>query len=803
LAALLELLDNPLTRLVTLTGRSGVGKTRLALEVGWAFDDDAPGSVSVVSLANVHEPELVLAEMAAQLEVPALPGQPLAAALMHWLGRFPLLLVVDNFEHVLGAATRLNDLLDGCAELTLLVTSQAPLHLRAERVVRLAPLPVPPEGALELADIVDQPAVTLYCDRARAVNDRFRLDATNAGAVAALCRELEGLPLAIELAAARAATVPAGEVLTRLPDRRLEVLRSPRVDALDRHQDLRGAVSWTFQLLPGPEQDLLRRLSVIGAPFEVDDAEGLAGGELGGVLDGLSALVDLHLVEAVAVGDIASFGLTPSIRDFAREELAATGDLGVTEGAWTSWLAGRARLAAKGLFSPGADAWWDWVDRAHDRLLRALQVCLARERADEALDLVDAVAPHWVNRAVEPTHRQLLETAIGMAEQRGMQTSALAQAWTWSALLGLRVLTPEGAELLVERLERAEQLARSLADDSVLLLVLDSWTRVPYMTGDRERAMAALAEGLELAGRVGATCWLARLEVQSGRSLTRVGDDERALAAGLSGLAHARQAGDTTAVLQAATLLQPMAHLYPEVLAALPSPEELLELARTAHQTASAAVLLPTFSVQAVASGDLPAAARWCREGLQLYGLDPSAILTAFAVFAAVEIAAARGDHELAARLHGRFLGSERLLRASTPRNLDATHQAVIAGARNALGEARFAAQVAAAPSLPWSSMFQELDAYLADIGALQPVEPASLDKVRAARDQQGLTGRQQEVVQLLARGLTNKEIARTLGVTQKTAMHHTVAIYQKLGLRGRSEAVAWAFRTGLAQDPG
>ncbi len=171
----------------------------------------------MVSLADVHDADLVLAEIAAQLEVPTVPGQPLAAALMHWLGRFPLLLVVDNFEHVLGAANRLNDLLDGCAELTLLVTSQAPLHLRAERVVRLAPLPVPPEGDVDPANIVDQPAVALYCDRARAVNDWFRLDAANACAVAALCRELEGLPLAIELAAPRAATVPAGEVLARSP----------------------------------------------------------------------------------------------------------------------------------------------------------------------------------------------------------------------------------------------------------------------------------------------------------------------------------------------------------------------------------------------------------------------------------------------------------------------------------------------------------------------------------------------------------------------------------------------------------
>jgi predicted ATPase len=164
LAAVLELLDDPSVRLVTLTGRSGVGKTRLALEVGWALDGAHPGSVGMVSLANVQEPELVLAEMAAQLEVPTLPGQPLSAALTRWLDRFPLVLLVDNFEHILEAAKRLTDLLDACEQLKLLVTSQARLSLRPERVLRVGPLPVPQAGTVDLATIVDQPAVALYCD---------------------------------------------------------------------------------------------------------------------------------------------------------------------------------------------------------------------------------------------------------------------------------------------------------------------------------------------------------------------------------------------------------------------------------------------------------------------------------------------------------------------------------------------------------------------------------------------------------------------------------------------------------------
>ncbi|HTW10402.1 MAG TPA: AAA family ATPase [Acidimicrobiales bacterium] len=695
LNAVLRLLDDPSVRLVTLTGRGGVGKTRLALEACWSLDAARPGSVGLVSLANVQEPELVLAEVAAQLEVPTFPGQPLEAALTRWLDRSPLVLLVDNFEHILGAAKRLTDLLDACEDLKLLVTSQARLSLRPERALNLGPLPVPQSGVADLASLVDQPAVALYCDRARAVDHRFGLTGANAGAVASLCRQLEGLPLAIELAAARAGTVPAGQVLARLPGARLDVLRSPRLDAPARHQDLRAAIGWTYQLLSPAEQGLLRRLSVIGAPFELDDAEALAEGEPADALEGLSTLVDLHLVEATPVGDTASFELTPSIRDFAREELIALGDLEATEGAWASGLAGRARSAADALHAPDPDAWWDWLDRAHDRLLHALQACLARERADEALDLLAALAPQWVLRALDPAHRQMLERAIEMAERRDIHTGALAEAWTWSARLGLQVLIPDRADVLVGRLRRAEALARSLGDDDRLLHVLEltafvawrsTWAQSDPMDESEqtkaalseglERARAALSEGLELARRPGATGWLARFEVQWGRFLTIAGDDEASLAACLSALAHARQANDTVATLDAALQLQTMASRSPAAAAALPPPQQLLEMARTTHQTAIAALLLPTFAIQAVAAGDVAVAARWCRRGLELSGLDPSSFLTAFAVFAAVEIAARKGDHALAARLHGRLLESEALVDAVIPPDFATAHHA-------------------------------------------------------------------------------------------------------------------------------
>jgi DNA-binding CsgD family transcriptional regulator len=427
-----------------------------------------------------------------------------------------------------------------------------------------------------------------------------------------------------------------------------------------------------------------------------------------------------------------------------------------------------------------------------------------------------------VLRALDPAHRELLERAIEIAERRGDHTGALAEAWTWSARLGLQVLTPDRADVLVGRLGRAEALARSLGDHDRLLRVLElvafvawrsTWAqndpmdeaeqRKAALSDGLERARAALSEGLELARRLGATGWLARFEVQWGRFLTVAGDDDASLAACLSGLAHARQVNDTAAVLDALLQLQTMAARSPAAAAALPPPQHLLDMARATHQTAIAALLLPTFAVQAVAAGDVALAARWCHQGLELSGRDPSSFLVAFALFAAVEIAALKGDHELAARLHGRLLDSEALVDAVIPPDFATAHQTIIAALRDALDADRFAAHVAEGATVPWPSLLRELDGYLTRTGHPQPTTPASPSTVHDQSRDSGLTDRQREVVKLLARGLTNKEIAQTLGITPKTVMHHTVAIYQTLGVRGRSETVAWAFKAGIAPEPG
>jgi predicted ATPase/DNA-binding CsgD family transcriptional regulator len=793
-ARVLELLADSSVRLVSLTGRSGVGKTRLALEVARALNSSQRGSVCLVSLAGVSDPELVSAEIASQLQVPPLPGVPLTAALKRLLARSPLVVVVDNFEHLLAAAPLLNDLLDACEELQLLVTSQAPLRLKAERVIRLAPLPLPEDNMLSPSALLDQPAVAMYCDRAKAVNHRFQLTPDNAPAVVAVCRQLEGLPLAIELAAARAATLTAADILVRLSGQGFDVVHSARTDAPGRHQDLRSAIRWTYNLLSPVEQELLKRLSVIGVWFEVDDVEALAE-ESTQVLDDLSALVDLHLVEVTPDAYTVRFELLPSIRDFARDELIASGHFDGVEQAWTAWMAGRARSAARALTLDSPDDSRDWLERAYDRLLHALGVCLSRRRVDQALDLFNGLAPTWAKRPLEAAHRRVIQRTIELAEHDGRSIAALSEAWAWSAVLQLRVLEPDRPGTCVERLGRAEEMARTVGDDDRLLHALICRIMVAPMTGDLAGAPAAISEGLNLSARLGSTSWLARFEELQARFLDGTGDGERALTVALSALDHARQMSDTTVFLQVAQLLQTMAPRYPQAAAALPPPADLLEMARATRQTVLEAVLMPVLAIQAAAAGDTVAAAQWCLRALELSGPEPASYLTGFAFVAAVEIATARSDLELAVRLHGRLIESAEQLRAAMSPPIIAAHSAAITQLQRALGAERFEILVAEGLAASWQSIFGELESYLRLIASPQPSEPEAQDAVRSGE----LTSRQLEVMGLLARGLSNKDIAAVLGVSPKTVMNHTVAIYRKLQLRGRTEVVAWAMKSGLA----
>jgi predicted ATPase/DNA-binding CsgD family transcriptional regulator len=793
LTDLLAALHDARARLVTLTGRGGVGKTRLALEAVQVVRAEARVPTHVVPLAGVLDAELVIAEVAATLGVSAAPQVDLQAALAEYVGANEMLLVLDNFEHVLPAASNLVALLDRCPQLRILVTSQAPLRLQHERVIALSPLPVPEPGEHDPQALLEYAAVGIYCNRASAVQRTFDLTDRNAAAVAALCRQLEGLPLAIELAAARAATLPAAEVIRRLDDAHLDIVRRARGDTPNRHDDLRAAIKWSYDVLTPGAQFLLRRLSLVSGTFDLDAALNLnREADFGDVVDQLETLVDFHLVDPVSAGELARFHLASSIRAFGCEQLEATGELDRARRVHIDYRASQARAAAIGVDGDDEVVWLELLRADHDDLVAALQAALDTELTDAALDLACGLASLWGMRGYYDAQAQLLDRALKLGENT--ETVAYANALLWSGYLGFEHIPTADPAVLVERLERGEAIARRLGDDETLLRALAHWLVVTPYTGDIERAVRASAEGLDLAERTGHYRWLGQIEAWSGMLANELGDEARAAELGRSAVARARRHRDGRTLVLATLMLLPLRRKYPELVADTPSTEEALRAARAAGLAMYEAILLPMMAADAMAAGDTAAALQLAGESLAIARTRAGSPIVGYNLMMMLSVAAACGDNEIAAYFHGAVREQiPALTRVLSPQQVEA-HDAVLERTRRALGSERFEAEARRGALLTPADAIEEALAYVtnAQVAAESREQPAPAE---APSDHTSLTGRQREVLDLLVAGQSNKEIATNLGISPKTVMHHTMAIYRVLGVRGRAEAAVAAVR--------
>ncbi|GIK37557.1 MAG: hypothetical protein BroJett011_13900 [Chloroflexota bacterium] len=737
-------------RLLTLTGPGGVGKTRLALAVAADLREAFAHGVWFVDLAPVSDPDLVLAAIAQALGVHEAGSRPFIETLKSYLHKRQLLLILDNFEQVLPAASSLAELLTSCPDLILLVTSRERLRLRWEWTMIVPPLALPDLGrSLDPDTLAQIPAIALFLQRAQASRADFRLTRDNVPAVAAICTHLDGLPLAIELAAARVNVLAPSEILARL-ERGLTLLRQKAPDLPGRHQTLQAAISWSYDLLPADEQTLFRELSVFVGGWTLPAAEAVVGNFEGDILDGLSALAEKSLIQVGSHSDQGPrFTVLETIREYALAQLAAGDEWEVTRQRHAAYYLELAEQTVTEAMGARQQEWFDTLDREHDNLRAVLRWASEGGDARLGLRITSSLWGFWWLRGHVSEGRRWLEITLAQ-NQAAPDDLRLFDLEGLGTLTGWQGEYEQGTTLLDEAL----RLAHSNGDQNSIARVLGRLGWIAWVNGRSERA-AELVEALKKC-RGTADAWtLAYAFLSVGSLLYEVGQAEAAQA----------------------TL------------------DEAVGFFQNVTERHGLAFALTKLALLRKNQGGPELARKLAQQGLEFARSLQDAHIIAYC---ADDVALLLGEQEQPERL-ARLLGGVdslreilSLLRAPQER---VAHQELVAALRSRLGETRFAAAWAEGRDLPADRVAEEGLALLAQEVPL-PTEPTRTPNVSASPNP--LSEREREVLRLVAEGLSNQQIGDRLFITERTARFHVTSIFNKLGADNRAQAVALATQRGF-----
>jgi predicted ATPase/DNA-binding CsgD family transcriptional regulator len=789
-----------ITRLLTLTGAGGSGKTRLALEVARGLIEAYPDGAWLVELAPLSEEVLVPKAVAEVLGVPERPAEPLADTLVEFLRDRQLLLVLDNCEHLLKATALLVDkLLDSCPRVRILATSREALGVEGEARRPVPPLSVPePQGRPSSEDssssegLEGYESVRLFIQRARERDPAFSLSPQNAPAVAEICWRLEGIPLALELAAARVGTLSLVQISQRL-EGSLELLTRGGRTAVPRHRTLKGALEWSYNLLSADEKKLFGRLSVFagGWALEASEAVGAGGGvEEGEVLDLLSGLVEKSLV--MSRGDDpggARYRLLEPVRQYALDKLEESDEAEEARRRHAWFFLGLAEETVTEMRGPEQAAWLDRLEAEHDNLRGALSWALERGEPELGLHLAEAFWWFWESRGYFVEGRWWLEQALAKGSRA---SSARAKALDGVGWMAFNVGDVERAVAAAKeglKLRTHAKIEPSTAASLLRILALKA-----EMRGDYERATELFRESLDLGRETEDKLTMVWSVIQLGLVASDQGDHERATQLYEEGLALCLESGYTIPLPDFLSHLGYEFMLQGDQERATTLIEEATTLVRRLGQRrrpgGPVKGPLERLGWATLLLGDQERAKTWYEEHLRL-SQELGNKLTATESLEGLACAVGpKREAERAAKLFGAAQGLREAVGYQKSPNERAVQEPYLVASRSRLEEAAWEAAFAEGRTMTLEEAVEyalsEEEPSTATLSSSRPEHPA------------GLTSREIEVLGLVAAGMTSAQIAKELFLSPRTVEAHLASIYHKLGVTSRAGATRFALEHGL-----
>ena len=778
-------------RLVTLTGTGGAGKTRLAVQVAAGLADGAGDRVWFADLAPLTDPDMVAVAVADVLGVRQEPGRTVLDTLVGAVGGQSLLVLLDNCEHVIGPCAKLADaLLRGCPNLVLLATSREPLGIDGERVYRVPSLRTPADGD-DPGAIRASEAVRLLADRAAAQGVPLAGDELSAQVAGRICRRLDGIPLAIELAAARLRVMPAAELDARL-DERFALLTGGSRAALPRQQTLRAMVDWSWELLTSPERVVLAWLSVFAGGFGLAAAEAVAADPdvpAGEVAGHLGALVDKSLVQFDDAGaGPGRYRLLETVRRYAAGQLDAQGPA-VADTARTvhrDYYLALAEAAAPQLIAHDQMQWMDRLDAELGNLRAAIAFSLTQPDPEPGLRLAASLLVFWSARGHAAEAADALRALLDVpGAQRA--TLARARALAAAATLAERAGSYAAAEGCCQE---ALAIAAPAGEDYLVAELLHQRAWILLHQGKPGDALPLIEQGQDLARRLGDPHLAARLHSARAYATSFQGDHAGAARDYLQSLQLYRQTGDQRAVGQLLANLGNAELSAGDLDAARRHLAESLDIARALNNRYGIPFAASNFGLAEYLCNSLGAAEALFAETLDVAMRTGVKRHIAYALIGLALTSHGRADPGWSARLHGAagqaLENQGHALEPLEARLAEVDRQRL----RIAMGADAFEDEYAAGRTLDPAQVLTALGAK--DAAAGQPRMAVPGEAAIA------LTPRELDVLKLVAQGLSNQEIAQRLFLSEHTVHRHLANILRKLNLSSRAAAAAWGVRTGL-----